>query len=665
MNNRRFNKYVTFTSTLLLNYLIVYKKSHAYETSTTCTANSSVVHEELWSTAEECLRTCREHEKPRYCYYHFTLEYYTTMNRACEFCRPKYTNQLSNSGECQCIEADGVEKTVLSINRMIPGPSIQVCQNDMVIVDVHNKIDGIEVSLHWHGIFQNGYQYYDGVPYVTQCPINSHNVFRYQFRAKNAGTHFYHSHLSVHKIDGQYGTLIVRKPPKLDIQTKYYDQDLPTHVLLLSDWMHHLSMERFPGRGSRLKGQLPQNILINGRGTWQDPVTGKFTTTSHEVIHVEAGKRYRIRMINSFSTVCLAQLNIEDHKLIIIAQDGEDVEPMPVDTIVTASGERVDFVLIANQPSNRSYWIQVRGMGECGGSLMIQQLAFLRYAEASVTLPPTERPTYYRGLRRGILYNPIDAVCNPEVSICVNKLKNAEKDEAELLTVDADYQFVIPFEFFDYIHQPRNFFTPGTFETYLSIGGDILVTSILHNVMPQNTPGPIILDPNVEALTCDLAKIKTEPSARPAKCVYTHNVKRGSIVEFVLYDRILQPFLSHPFHLHGYAFRIFDVGRFPDKLNITDGDIDFVIRNHRQRLVRGEYKRVPGKDTVVVPQGGWAIFRIKADNPGWWLCHCHFVWHNPIGMQFILHVGEPSDLPVVPTNFPRCGNFVSPVCPHD
>lgn len=55
---------------------------------------------------------------------------------------------------------------------------LQVCVNDRIIVDVENAALGNEVTLHWHGIFQNGYQYYDGVPYVTQCPIPSSTTFR-------------------------------------------------------------------------------------------------------------------------------------------------------------------------------------------------------------------------------------------------------------------------------------------------------------------------------------------------------------------------------------------------------------------------------------------------------------------------------------------------------
>lgn len=36
----------------------------------------------------------------------------------------------------------------------------------------------MEVTIHWHGILQRGTQYYDGVPFVTQCPIQQGNTFR-------------------------------------------------------------------------------------------------------------------------------------------------------------------------------------------------------------------------------------------------------------------------------------------------------------------------------------------------------------------------------------------------------------------------------------------------------------------------------------------------------
>ena len=74
-------------------------------------------------------------------------------------CTPNATNTVWS--HCQCVLADGVERGILTANRMIPGPSIQVCENDRVIIDVENHT-----------------QYYDGVPFVTQCPIQQGNTFR-------------------------------------------------------------------------------------------------------------------------------------------------------------------------------------------------------------------------------------------------------------------------------------------------------------------------------------------------------------------------------------------------------------------------------------------------------------------------------------------------------
>lgn len=78
----------------------------------------------------------------------------------------------------------------------------------------------------------------------------------------------YHSHESVHMIDGQYGSLIVRDPPSLNPQKALYDKDLPEHVIVISDLFHELSLDRFPGRYRSNRGQIPDNILINGRGNW-------------------------------------------------------------------------------------------------------------------------------------------------------------------------------------------------------------------------------------------------------------------------------------------------------------------------------------------------------------------------------------------------------------
>lgn len=102
--------------------------------------------------------------------------------------------------------------------------------------------------------------------------------------------------------------------------------------------------------------------------------------------------------------MCLAQFNIEDHQLLLIAQDGVNVEPVNVDTIVIGSGERIDFVINTNNTDVKTYWIQVRGLGECQET-EVNQLAKLQYQGSDQQdSDPSDPPTYSDGLTRGIVY---------------------------------------------------------------------------------------------------------------------------------------------------------------------------------------------------------------------------------------------------------------------
>ena len=85
---------------------------------------------------------------------------------------------------------------------------------------------------------------------ITMAFLMSRNVlfhrqqrFRYQFGADNSGTHFYHSHISTHMLDGQYGSLIIKDPPSENPFYNLYDED--KDVIFLSDWLHEFSVERF------------------------------------------------------------------------------------------------------------------------------------------------------------------------------------------------------------------------------------------------------------------------------------------------------------------------------------------------------------------------------------------------------------------------------------
>jgi iron transport multicopper oxidase len=64
---------------------------------------------------------------------------------------------------------DGVSRPVISVNGQFPPPTINVMKGDSVEIRVTNDFtDGESITLHTHGIFENGTTYYDGVPQVTQ-----------------------------------------------------------------------------------------------------------------------------------------------------------------------------------------------------------------------------------------------------------------------------------------------------------------------------------------------------------------------------------------------------------------------------------------------------------------------------------------------------------------
>lgn len=59
----------------------------------------------------------------------------------------------------------------------------------------------------------------------------------------------------------------------------------------------------------------------------------------------------------------------------------------------------------------------------------------------------------------------------------------------------------------------------------------------------------------------------------------------------------------------------------------------------------------------MVPFRGYVIIRFQTDNPGFWLMHCHLEAHMDIGMAVVLQVGEISEQPKPPKDFPKCSNF--------
>jgi len=119
-------------------------------------------------------------------------------------------------GDTLALEATIVERAVghrrfvmYGFNRQIPGPLIRVAQGATIHVRFTNAID-LPTTVHWHGVRLDNR--YDGVPGVTQDPVEPGQTFWYTVRFPDAGIYWYHPHVreDIQQELGLYGNMLVR-----------------------------------------------------------------------------------------------------------------------------------------------------------------------------------------------------------------------------------------------------------------------------------------------------------------------------------------------------------------------------------------------------------------------------------------------------------------------
>ncbi|KAK0219229.1 laccase lcc5 [Armillaria fumosa] len=296
------------------------------------------------------------------------------------------------------VSPDGFERLAALANSRIDGSLITGQKGDVFKINVVNQLNNNTIlqstSIHWHGLFQKGTNWADGPPgvnqasrviellttvtHLNQCPIVKGDSFLYTFdSAGQAGTFWYHSHLSTQYCDGLRGPFIIYDPN--DPHADLYDiDDDSTSILTLSDWYHTPAKQLgFP---------TPDAILINGMGRWnQNP------TQDLAVVNVTKGTRYRIRMLNVGCDAAYT-FSIDNHLMTIIEVDGVNHVPYTVDEIQIFAGQRYSFVLNADQDIG-NYWIRaIPSVGPPGFDGGINS-AILRYSGAPDAEPSTAATT--------------------------------------------------------------------------------------------------------------------------------------------------------------------------------------------------------------------------------------------------------------------------------
>jgi FtsP/CotA-like multicopper oxidase with cupredoxin domain len=227
----------------------------------------------------------------------------------------------------------------------VPGPTLRVKRGEEVRVRLLNELPEATV-IHWHGLRLPNAM--DGVPHLTQPPVEPGQSFDYRFIAKDAGTFWYHAHLfSSEQLErGLYGVLIVDEPEPVGV-----DQDI---VLALDDWrltdagaIDEASFRSF--HDAAHAGRIGGHVTVNSAPALDIPV--------------KASERLRLRVVNC-ANARVFSLRIAQHDVRVMAIDGQPAEPFLArdGRIVLGPGARVDVFVDATLGPGASAPIMVEDL---------------------------------------------------------------------------------------------------------------------------------------------------------------------------------------------------------------------------------------------------------------------------------------------------------------
>jgi FtsP/CotA-like multicopper oxidase with cupredoxin domain len=248
------------------------------------------------------------------------------------------------------------------INNQFPSPALHVLKGDTVQIKVKNDLrNPYDSSIHIHGIRQLGTNEADGVANVTQVAIRPGEEYLQTFHIYNqTGTYYYHAHVGVQDdtIQGPfivYGNedslnAVLTKNKKTIKEGPYtYDGEM---IFQWTEWWHQDFFDRqayylssnFPGDTG------PQSFLLNGQSIFQNTSCEVNNTALGDnckgftYFDVEPNKTYRIRNIAALTFRFLG-IAIKDHNMTLIEIDGEYINPVPVDYIEIAPGQRMSVLI--------------------------------------------------------------------------------------------------------------------------------------------------------------------------------------------------------------------------------------------------------------------------------------------------------------------------------
>ncbi len=296
-------------------------------------------------------------------------------------------NPVELSIQNRIIEIDGRDASALTVNGTVPGPLVRLQEGENATLRVTNGLDE-DTSIHWHGIILPAAM--DGVPGVSFAGIKPGDTFTHRFPVTQSGTYWYHSHSGLQEQIGVFGPLIIDPAEPEPIA---YDRE---HVIILSDWTFEspyrilAKLKKNPGYYNyqrRTVGTFFRDVSDSGlRATMADRMrwgrmrmdpTDISDITGHTYTYLmnglapetnwtglfQPGERVRLRFINA-AAASYFDVRIPGLKMTVIAADGQNVQPVPVDEFRIAIAETYDVIVEPDE--NQAYTIYAEAMDRSG-----------------------------------------------------------------------------------------------------------------------------------------------------------------------------------------------------------------------------------------------------------------------------------------------------------
>lgn len=241
-----------------------------------------------------------------------------------------------------------------SYNGQFPGPTIEACVGDTLVVHFTNGLDE-PTTVHWHGLRLTPDM--DGTDDVHPA-IQPGESFEYRFPLPDAGTFWYHSHVNetVQMERGLYGALIVRG----DRVVVDAERVLELDDLLLDE---RGELASFTGEQQRHDGRIGNVRLVNGR--------------AEPELTMRAGQVERWRVVNA-SSARYINLSIGVRPFQLIATDGGLIESaVTMSELLLTPGERAD-ILVGPFAEGEILFLDSLGASRIAGESDAERFATLR-----------------------------------------------------------------------------------------------------------------------------------------------------------------------------------------------------------------------------------------------------------------------------------------------